>query len=70
MQEKCSSPGDCPKDVRRLLFGSIPEPTKPGSCEEGHLKLLRVEVQIPGGQKSECCKHGVMKSVGCCCGLS
>lgn len=50
MQEKGCNPGDCPKDVRPLLFGSHPEPTRPGNCEEGHLKLLRAEVQIPGGE--------------------
>lgn len=50
VQEKGCSPGDCPKDARPLLFGSNPEPTRPGSCEEGHLKLLRAEVQIPGGE--------------------
>lgn len=60
MQQKCSSPGDRPKEVRPLLFGSDPEPTRPESCDERHLKLLRAEVQIPGGERSECCKRGVM----------
>lgn len=70
MQEWGSSPGDGPKDVRPLLFGSGAEPTRPGRREEGCLKLMKAEVQIPGGGRSRYCKRGVVNSVGCHCGLS
>lgn len=52
-----------------FCLGLTHSPHSQGVVRKLQLKLLRVDVQIRGGEKSVCCQYGVVYSVGCCCGL-